>query len=107
VKIFNFMICALLCGVAGLAFVSRVGSVGPNLGEGLELEVIAAAVIGGALLSGGYGSIFGALLGVLLFGLLRTGLVLAGVPAQIFYGMQGLIILLAVVLNTAVRRVRT
>ncbi len=107
VKITNFIICAVLAGVAGITFVSRVGSVGPNLGEGLELEVIAASVIGGTLLSGGYGSIFGALLGVLIFGLLRTGLVLVGMDPRVFYGVQGVIIIVAVVINTAVRRVRT
>ncbi len=107
VKITNFIICAMLAGVAGIANVSRVGSVGPNLGEGLELEVIAASVIGGTLLSGGYGSIFGALLGVLIFGLLRTGLVLVGMDPRVFYGVQGIIIIVAVVINTAVRRVRT
>lgn len=107
VKIMNFVICAVLAGVAGITFVARVGSVGPNLGEGLELEVIAASVIGGTLLSGGYGSIFGALLGVLIFGLLRTGLVLVGMDPRIFYGVQGIIIIVAVVINTAVRRVRT
>ncbi len=107
IKITNFIICAVLAGVAGIAFVSRVGSVGPNLGEGLELEVIAASVIGGTLLTGGYGSIFGALLGVLIFGLLRTGLVLIGMDPRIFYGVQGVIIIVAVIINTAVRRVRT
>lgn len=107
VKITNFIICAVLCGVAGITFVSRVGSVNANLGDGLELEVIAASVIGGVLLTGGYGSIVGALLGVLIFGLLRTGLVLVGMDPRVFFGVQGIIIIVAVVINTAVRRVRT
>jgi ribose/xylose/arabinose/galactoside ABC-type transport system permease subunit len=107
VKVLNFVICAMLCGVAGITFVSRVGSVNATLGEGLELEVIAASVIGGVLLTGGYGSIVGALLGVLIFGLLRTGLVLVGMDPRVFFGVQGVIIIVAVVINTAVRRVRT
>jgi ribose/xylose/arabinose/galactoside ABC-type transport system permease subunit len=107
VKITNFIISAVLCGVAGITFVSRVGSVNANLGDGLELEVIAASVIGGVLLTGGYGSIVGALLGVLIFGLLRTGLVLVGMDPRVFFGVQGIIIIVAVVINTAVRRVRT
>ena len=53
----------------------------PLQSERLELEVIAAAVIGGTLLSGGYGSIIGALFGVLITGMLRTGLVQLRVPA--------------------------
>lgn len=107
VKVLNFVICAVMCGVAGITFVSRVGSVNATLGEGLELEVIAASVIGGVLLTGGYGSIVGALLGVLIFGLLRTGLVLVGMDPRVFFGVQGVIIIVAVVINTAVRRVRT
>jgi len=76
------------------------------MGNGLELEVIAASVIGGALLSGGYGSIIGAFLGVLIFGMLQTGLVLVGVDSRAFSGVIGVIIIVAVVINTAVRRAR-
>lgn len=106
-KVTNFVLCAMMAGLAGITFVSRVGSVNANLGDGLELEVIAASVIGGTLLTGGYGSIIGALLGVLIFGMLRTGLVLVGLDARVFYGVIGVIIIVAVVINTAVRRVRT
>ena len=107
VKVTNFIICAMLACLAGIINVSRLSNVDPLMGDGLELEVIAASVIGGALLSGGYGSIFGALLGVLIFGMLQTGLVLVGVDARAFSGVIGIIIILAVVINTAVRRVRT
>ena len=77
------------------------------MGDGLELEVIAASVIGGALLSGGYGSIFGSLLGVMIFGMLQTGLVLVGVDSRAFSGVIGVIIIIAVVINTVVRRTKT
>jgi ribose/xylose/arabinose/galactoside ABC-type transport system permease subunit len=107
VKVTNFIICAMLACLAGIINVSRLSNVDPLMGDGLELEVIAASVIGGALLSGGYGSIFGALLGVLIFGMLQTGLVLVGVDARAFSGVIGIIIILAVIINTAVRRVRT
>jgi len=107
VKLTNFVLSGLMAGIAGLTYVSRVTSVNANLGEGLELEVIAASVIGGTLLSGGYGSIFGALLGVLIFGMLRTGLVLIGMDPRVFFGVIGVIIIVAVIINTAVRRIRT
>lgn len=107
VKILNFMICSTLAATAGIINVARLANVDPLMGNGLELEVIAASVIGGALLTGGYGSIFGALLGVLIFGMLQTGLVLIGVDARAFSGVIGLIIIVAVVINTAVKRVRT
>lgn len=107
VKVTNFIICSMLACLAGIINVARLANVDPLMGNGLELEVIAASVIGGALLSGGYGSIIGALLGVLIFGMLQTGLVLVGVDARAFSGVIGIIIIVAVVINTAVRRVRT
>lgn len=107
IKVTNFMLSAGLAGVAGITYVARVGSVNANLGDGLELEVIAAAVIGGTLLEGGYGSIIGAFLGVLIFGMLQTGLVLVGMDPRVFFGVIGVIIIIAVVINRAVQRVRT
>lgn len=104
VKITNFIICAMLAALAGIISVARLANVDPLMGDGLELEVIAASVIGGALLTGGYGSIVGALLGVLMFGMLQTGLVLVGVDARAFSGVIGIIIIVAVVINTAVRQ---
>jgi ribose/xylose/arabinose/galactoside ABC-type transport system permease subunit len=104
IKLINFMLVGGLAGVAGLLNVARVTSVNANLGEGLELDMVAAAVIGGTLLTGGYGSVFGALLGVLIAAELRTGLVLVGVDPRIIDGARGAIIILAVIINTVVRR---
>jgi ribose/xylose/arabinose/galactoside ABC-type transport system permease subunit len=107
VKVTNFMISSMLACTAGIISVARLANVDPLMGDGLELEVIAASVIGGALLSGGYGSIFGSLLGVLIFGMLQTGLVLVNVDARAFSGVIGFIIIVAVVINTVVRRAKT
>jgi len=107
VKVTNFIISAVLVGVAAIFDVSRVQSVDALRGEGLELEVIAASVIGGALLTGGYGSIIGALLGVFIFGMLQTGLVLVGMNPRVFNGVIGVIIIVAVVINTVSRRAKT
>lgn len=107
VKVMNFVLCAFLTGVAAIYEVARNPGVDPLKGEGWELDVIAMTVIGGALLSGGYGSIVGTLLGALIFGMLQTGLVLIGVDARLFQGTVGVIIIVAVVLNTAVRGKQT
>ncbi len=111
VRVINFVISGTLAGFAGVVAVGRELSVFPDAGKNLELEVIAAAVIGGTLLSGGFGSIIGATLGVLITGMLRTGLVLIKingqpVPAELFQGILGVILIATVVLNTAVRRMR-
>jgi simple sugar transport system permease protein len=106
VRVINFVISGALAGVAGVIAVGRQESVFPLDGQGLELEVIAAAVIGGTLLNGGFGSIIGATVGVLITGILRTGLVLISVPAESFQGFIGVILIVTVILNTAVRRLR-
>ena len=107
VKVFNFMLVALMVGVTGILEVTRNPGVDPLKGAGWELEVIAMTVIGGALLSGGYGSVIGTLLGALIVGMLATGLVIIGMNARLFRGVVGAILILAVVLNTFVRRQST
>lgn len=106
VRSLNYILLAMLVGVAALLDASRLQSIDALRGTGLELEVIAATVIGGALLSGGYGSILGALLGVFIFGMVQTGLVLIGIDARLFDGVIGGIILIAVVINNWSRRIR-
>ena len=103
VKVRNFVILAMLTGIAAIYEVARNPGVDPNKGTGWELEVIAMTVIGGALLSGGYGSIIGSLLGALIYGMLQTGLVLVGIPSRLFAGTVGVTIIVAVVLNNFVR----
>lgn len=105
-RIINFVICGGLAALAGVIQVARLKSVDPLRGEGLELEVIAAVVIGGTLLKGGYGSIIGAVIGTALTGMLRTGLVLSGVPSNAFRGAIGALVIIAVIINTLVRRQR-
>ena len=103
VKVQNFVIVAGLTGIAAIYETARNPGVDPLKGEGWELEVIAMTVIGGALLTGGYGSVVGSLLGALIFGMLQTGLVLVGIESRLFSGTVGVIIIAAVVLNTFVR----
>lgn len=106
VKVQNFVIVALLTGIAAIYETARNPGVDPLKGQLWELDVIAMTVIGGALLTGGYGSVIGSLLGALIFGMLQTGLVLVGVESRLFAGTVGVIIIIAVVLNTFVRGAR-
>lgn len=82
VKVTNFVISGTLAAVAGITEVGRFKVVEPLRGTGYELDVIAATVIGGTLLTGGYGSIIGTVLGILIAFMLKTGLVLIGVQAD-------------------------
>jgi ribose/xylose/arabinose/galactoside ABC-type transport system permease subunit len=93
-----FIIGGFLAAVAGMLLVGRLGSVAANQGEGMIFTVFAAAVIGGVSLAGGKGTIFGALCGVLVLGLIQNILLLGGVSAQWNQAIYGAIILLALVL---------
>jgi len=99
VQLINFIIVGSLSGVSGLLLVGRMFSAFPTLGVGLELEAIASAVIGGCLLTGGAGSVFGAFIGALIMSTMRIGLVLAGAPAYWYQAFIGLLIIIAVILR--------
>jgi ribose/xylose/arabinose/galactoside ABC-type transport system permease subunit len=98
-KQLNFLITALAAGVASLISLGYLKTVTPSQGTGLELEAIAAAVIGGTAMRGGIGSILGTFLGAFIMAEVRTGLVLIGTGAYIQDACVGLIIALAVMLN--------
>jgi rhamnose transport system permease protein len=95
--VFNtFMTMGALAGLAALLNAVRFGDVDPNAGTGLELQVIAAAVVGGTAISGGRGTLIGTLVGVALLGSIGPALVFLGTQPQWEKAIQGLIILLAV-----------
>jgi len=89
---------SMLAALAGLLMAGRLGSVAAAQGQGLIFTVFAAAVIGGVSLDGGKGTLFGALCGVLVLGLIQNILTLAGVSAQWIQAVYGAIILLALLL---------
>ncbi|RME18662.1 MAG: ABC transporter permease [Alphaproteobacteria bacterium] len=107
VKILMFMFTAFVATVFATCQVMEFGSAGADRGLLKEFEAIIAVVIGGALLTGGYGSVIGAALGALIFGVVQQGLFFAGVESSLFRVFLGVILLFAVVLNTYVRRMIT
>jgi ribose transport system permease protein len=104
IKVISATICSTLAGIAGVVFMARFGAGTPTFGIGMELSVIAAAVIGGASLNGGSGTIAGAVLGAALLSLVSSCLILLDVPVYWQDIIRGLILLVAVtidhVLNT-------
>lgn len=96
----------LLCGLAGIVLATRLDSSQPSAGTALELDVIAAIVIGGASLSGGTGRMVGTLIGVLIMGMLRNGLNLLGVSPFLQQIFIGLVIAAAVLLDVLRQRKR-
>jgi len=107
VKILMFMTTAFCATVFATCQVMEFGSAGADRGLLKEFEAIIAVVIGGALLTGGYGSVIGAALGALIFGVVQQGLFFAGVESSLFRVFLGVILLFAVILNTYIRRMIT
>ncbi|MEM8868977.1 MAG: ABC transporter permease [Pseudomonadota bacterium] len=107
VKILMFMFTAFCATVFATCQVMEFGSAGADRGLLKEFEAIIAVVIGGALLTGGYGSVIGAALGALIFGVVQQGLFFANVESSLFRVFLGVILLFAVILNTYIRRLIT
>ena len=107
VKLACFTLSGFLSGLAGILLFSQYGTARIATGAGEELNAIAAAVVGGTLLTGGSGSIVGALLGVLTISMLRTGVVrlnLPFIPADNFTAVVGVTIVVAAIFNNYIRR---
>jgi ribose transport system permease protein len=98
-KVIAYTLAGLLTGWAGVLLFAHGDSGNPSAGEGLELTVIAAVVIGGASLTGGKGTVLGALIGVLILGLLANGVSLFNVPVEVRYILEGAIIILNAALS--------
>ena len=104
VKIACFMICSVLAGFAGMIQSLRLNSFLPSIGEGMELQAVASAVIGGTSLFGGVGSILGGLIGATLIRVIDNGMVLSQVDANWFKFAIGALTIFAVVGNAWLRR---
>lgn len=99
VKVAVLAIGGLLAGFAGILGTARVQTALPQLGVGIELDAIAAAVLGGTRFSGGRGTVVGTLLGAVLIGVINNGLTLLGVGSTFQHVIKGAVIILAVLLD--------
>lgn len=104
VKTTCFCICSVLAGFAGIILAFRIKAIVPSMGTGFELQAIAAAVIGGAALAGGIGSVAGAIIGALLIAFIENIIILARIDANWFKFAVGAMIVISVALNTWIRR---
>lgn len=104
VKTLVFVISSMLCGVAGLLLTSKVRSGDPTCANGWEMDTIAGAIIGGTNMMGGEGKLGGTIIGLLFVGILSNGMVLLGINAYTQSVVKGLVIFLAVILNSIQKR---
>lgn len=103
-KILLFMTTAFAGWVVGSCNIMRFASVQANQGVGLEFQYIIAAVVGGCLLTGGFGSVIGAAIGALIFGMARQGIVFARWDSDWFMLFLGILLLSAVLVNNAFKK---
>ena len=109
VKLYKTMVyalCGMLSGLAALILTARLNSAQPIAGNMYELDAIAATVIGGTSLMGGEGTVLGTLIGALIMGVLRNGLNLLGVSSFIQQIVIGSVIIIAVLLDMALKKQR-
>ncbi|WP_332631366.1 ABC transporter permease [Halalkalibacter flavus] len=106
ILIIVYSISGLMAGLAGLVLVGRVNSAFPLAGLGYELDAIAAVIIGGASLFGGVGTVWGTLIGALIIAVLRNGLNLLGVAADLQLAFIGVVIIAAVYVDVLRQRPR-
>ncbi|MBS4989588.1 ribose ABC transporter permease [Anaerotruncus colihominis] len=96
IKLKVFMFAGLLTGLGAVVMAARMGSGSPSVGDGYELDVISAVVLGGTSQRGGIGGVRGTLIGVLTLKMLANGLVLWGLSSEIQLFIKGLILIMAV-----------
>jgi sugar transport system permease protein len=104
VRLQTLAITGALAALSGIMLSSRINSGTPDAAQGWELDVIAAVIIGGTSLSGGIGTVWGTLVGVLFTGVIANGMTLLDIPIYTQYVVRGLLIFAAVLLNRARQR---
>ncbi|TIT05395.1 MAG: ABC transporter permease, partial [Mesorhizobium sp.] len=107
VKMFVYMFSGFCAAVVGLIISSELMASHPATGESFELNAIAAAVLGGTSMSGGRGTIGGTIVGAFVIGILSDGLVMMGVSSFWQMVIKGLVIIVAVVVDQAQRRLQS
>ncbi len=98
-KILVFLFAGVLTALGGLVMAARIGSGSPSVGEGYELDVISAVVLGGTSQRGGIGGVRGTLIGTLTLQVLSNGLVLWGMPSEVQLFIKGVVLVLAVAVS--------
>jgi rhamnose transport system permease protein len=103
-KMIIFTLSGFMAALAGVVLAARFGSTRPDIGTGLELSVITAVVLGGVSINGGTGTMIGAILSLILIGLMRFGMGLINVPGQGQNIVIGLLLILSILLPNLARR---
>lgn len=106
IQTLTYMFSGFCCGVAGIIITTRINAAQPNIGTGYETDAIAACVIGGTSFAGGEATIPGTLIGIVIIGMIYNGMNLLGVNSYWQTIVKGLLIILAVLLDTTFKKKR-
>jgi ribose transport system permease protein len=106
IRLAVYTLSAVLAGIGGIMMTARLGVAAPTAATGYELDVIAAAIVGGVSLFGGEGNVLGVILGAALMQVLRSGIVLFDFPVYWQQAAMGLLILAAIVVDRRRHRIR-
>lgn len=104
IRLYTLMLMGALCGISAMLTLAFFSTSDPQLGTGYELQAIAAAIVGGTALSGGRGTVIGALLGAAVIAVIGSGITQFGVSANYGTFVTGIVIIIAVGLDSVVRR---
>jgi ribose transport system permease protein len=107
VRLQTLVLMGAICGLSGALYVGFRGAIDPNEGSDFALVVIAAAIIGGTPLSGGYGTVIGAVIGMLIIQVISSGIIFFGIDATWSTFVTGAVIVLAVALDQLVKYQRS
>ncbi|WP_303857713.1 ABC transporter permease [Aminicella lysinilytica] len=99
VQISTYALCSLFTAFAGVLMAGRLGSGQPSIGEGFEMDVLTATVLGGVSVSGGRGRIMNVLIGALIMGILSTGMIMIGLNEYWQWVVKGLVLIFAVTMS--------
>ncbi len=106
IKLSAYVMCGFFSGLAGIILLSRINSGQPITGQGFEFDVLTAVVLGGVSMNGGEGDMFGAIIGVIIMGMLNNGLLMINMNEYVQVITKGLVLLLAVSLDSIRRKRR-
>ncbi len=99
-KVLVYLFAGVATAIGGIVMAARIGSGSPSVGQGYELDVITAVVLGGTAQTGGVGGVRGTLVGVLTIQILANGLILWGMPSEVQLLIKGLVVIFAVAVST-------
>lgn len=99
-----FVIMGVMCSLSSIVYTARLNAATAAAGQGLEMDAIASAIIGGTSTMGGEGSVFGAIIGAFIMSGIDNGMSIMNLPPQVQYIIKGLVLLLAVWLDVVTRK---